>query len=64
MTPVPKRAGAADPKNAVAQKLVFAKNATGPVVAASWQRVTSKLNGALINRTMVSTWYREPAGIN
>ena len=35
---MPKRAGAADPKNAVAQKLVFAKHANAPVAAAPWQR--------------------------
>ena len=38
LTPVPKRAGAADPKSAVAQKLIFAKHATAPMAAAPWQR--------------------------
>ena len=38
MTPVPKRAGAADLKNAVTQKLVFAKHATAPVATALWER--------------------------
>ena len=79
MTLVPKRAGAADPKSAVAQKLVFEKHATAPVAAAPWQREGHKQTEQdLDNRSMVRrkeffrtkfklrgiTRYRKHASIN